>query len=100
MCAPSHARPTRRNARMHWDAVAARCIRNALWFRRVQTRWRDHAAVDQRERALILSAEMAVNSSVCRGAKRLWPSGRALFRARAKLRPNPQERQRTSGDRA
>ena len=44
-----------------------------------------HAAVDQRERALILSAEMAVNSECVPRAEEVLGSGRALF---PRTRPN------------
>ena len=44
-----------------------------------------HAAVDQRERALILSAEMAVHSECVPRAEEVLGSGRALF---PRTRPN------------
>ena len=50
-----------------------------------------HAAVDQRERALILSAEMAVNSEcVPRADEVLGQWSRTVSAHEAKLRPNPQ----------
>ena len=85
MCTPSHARPTRRNARMHWmqalhGASATRCGSGGC-----RRGGATHAAVDQRERALILSAEMAVNSECVPRAEEVLGSGRALF---PRTRPN------------